>query len=447
MQTIWVYGEPFPIEFEAYYLDPLDPTEIDPTPHDINIPTEDQGDDIIDLPQVITNRDKYDKMTHKDIYTKYMIEYDKADVTSSYPQLTEYEIATILDKAYLALIAQKFTGNNVRKVPVEGDVKLIEDLRPLMKTELIRGHFGDTGQLTDEVAVGNIIKYNIPDDFLYYISSQMYYRMHNTQDKIGLRKMPVRLVDHNIATKFMATQYNMPWIKNPIAYCEGDYMYVLYDPFTEPYNNVQRGDVEETVPMAITYIKQPDRFVKYGKPLFDIPTSAQLNFTQQALTAGSVTKRGCFLLLDTSTLNSIPENIYSISMQSEATDFYTCMVTPNANPTPGVDDSEYNVFYVDGGMMSSSQGGFQHRDINSLIGYIKGANATNIGGTMYVPCILIEGATSDIMYINNNLDSGYTFECSDSMAEQLISLAITYTLENVESPRLTSNLNIRGLES
>nr|DAF65995.1 MAG TPA: hypothetical protein [Caudoviricetes sp.]DAH00442.1 MAG TPA: hypothetical protein [Crassvirales sp.] len=44
-------------------------------------------------------------MTHKDIYTKFMIEYDKANVASSYPSLTEYEIATILDKAYNALIA------------------------------------------------------------------------------------------------------------------------------------------------------------------------------------------------------------------------------------------------------------------------------------------------------------------------------------------------------
>ena len=58
-------------------------------------------------------------MTHKDIYTKFMIEYDKANVTSSYPSLTEYEVATVLDKAYHALIAQKVTGNNVRRVALE----------------------------------------------------------------------------------------------------------------------------------------------------------------------------------------------------------------------------------------------------------------------------------------------------------------------------------------
>ena len=71
-------------------------------------------------------------MTHADIYEKFMIEYDKENVTTSYPSLTEYEIATLLDKAYLALIAQKFTGNNMRRVPFEGDEKAVEDLQPLI---------------------------------------------------------------------------------------------------------------------------------------------------------------------------------------------------------------------------------------------------------------------------------------------------------------------------
>jgi hypothetical protein len=72
-------------------------------------------------------------MTHADIFTKFMIEYDKANITSSYPSLTDYEIATVLDKAYLALIAQKFTGNNSRQMAFEGDIKAIEDVRPLIK--------------------------------------------------------------------------------------------------------------------------------------------------------------------------------------------------------------------------------------------------------------------------------------------------------------------------
>ena len=76
-------------------------------------------------------------MTHKDIYTKFVIEYDKANVTSSYPSLTEYEIATVLDKAYNALIAQKVTGNNYRRSVFESDNKAIADLEPLVNHEEI----------------------------------------------------------------------------------------------------------------------------------------------------------------------------------------------------------------------------------------------------------------------------------------------------------------------
>lgn len=39
------------------------------------------------------------------------------------------------------------------------------------------------------------------------------------------------------------------------------------------------------------------------------------------------------------------------------------------------------------------------------------------------------------------------FELSDSMAEELISLAVAMALENVESSRTTSSLNMRGLEA
>ena len=77
-------------------------------------------------------------MRHKDIYSKFMIEYDKANVLSSYPSLTEYEVATFLDKAYNALIAQKVTGNNVRRMGFETDVKAIEDLSPLIVQDQLK---------------------------------------------------------------------------------------------------------------------------------------------------------------------------------------------------------------------------------------------------------------------------------------------------------------------
>jgi len=41
----------------------------------------------------------------------------------------------------------------------------------------------------------------------------------------------------------------------------------------------------------------------------------------------------------------------------------------------------------------------------------------------------------------------YEFECNGTVAEELISLAVAFALENVESQRLNSKLNMRGLEA
>ena len=58
-----------------------------------------------------------------------------------------------------------------------------------------------------------------------------------------------------------------------------------------------------------------------------------------------------------------------------------------------------------------------------------------------------EGSTSnDIIDITVEYPR-YLFELNDTMAEELISLAIAFALENVESPRLNSRLNMRGLEA
>lgn len=155
-------------------------------------------------------------MTHKDIFTKFMIEYDKANITSSYPSLTEYEIATFLDKAYLALISQKFTGNNVRKAPFEADVKSIADLQPLVYSRLVfLGESSSTSKannlwpktteasLTQEVQQGesqessqsqesssiantqkvrsmpdNMRSGKLPDDMLYFVAASVPLDMH-----------------------------------------------------------------------------------------------------------------------------------------------------------------------------------------------------------------------------------------------------------------------------
>lgn len=107
-------------------------------------------------------------MTHKDIYTKFMIEYDKAGASTSYPSLTEYEIATFLDKAYNALIAQKVTGNNYRRSAFESDTKAIADLGPLTKSTKVA--------LAEDTSIApNVSKCSAPSDMLYFLNASMEY--------------------------------------------------------------------------------------------------------------------------------------------------------------------------------------------------------------------------------------------------------------------------------
>lgn len=190
-------------------------------------------------------------MTYKDIHKKYMIEYDKENVTSSYPSLTTYEIATILDKAYLALIAQKLTGNQQR-VPFEGDIKAIEDVRNLIASKKI-------SKSSTTLPIDNAVIYKL-SDILYFLTALVL---------IDGKLVTTNLVNHEIAKNFMHTATNRPWIKNSVCYIEGDNLIVLYDDYS--HKNV--GDLQ------LTYIKQPDKFVDHiiGKTFDD--TQFALNNT------------------------------------------------------------------------------------------------------------------------------------------------------------------------
>lgn len=190
-------------------------------------------------------------MTYKDIHKKYMIEYDKENVTSSYPSLTTYEIATILDKAYLALIAQKLTGNQQR-VPFEGDIKAIEDVRNLIASKKI-------SKSNTTLPIDNAVTYKL-SDILYFLTALVL---------IDGKLVTTNLVNHEIAKNFMHTATNRPWIKNSVCYIEGDNLIILYDDYS--HKNV--GDLQ------LTYIKQPDKFVDHinGKTFDD--TQFELNDT------------------------------------------------------------------------------------------------------------------------------------------------------------------------
>ena len=199
-------------------------------------------------------------MTHSDIKTKFLIEYDKANITSSYPSLTDYEIATILDKAYNAIIAQKLTGNNPRQIGFEGDNKAIEDIQPLISTSSLNTQsFGTYCE--------NCVVYEKPEDFLYYIQGRLqlsYTKNNNTIYNL----QNVQLVTHNIASKFMCTSTNKPWVEKPVCYMENDEIIVLFDPVLHIPGKFDLTRIKKFKPFSL-----PQQQFDFGTTEFELSDS------------------------------------------------------------------------------------------------------------------------------------------------------------------------------
>lgn len=104
--------------------------------------------------------------------------------------------------------------------------------------------------------------------------------------------------------------------------------------------------------------------------------------------------------------------------------------TLQALPTPVTPDDEDNP-YIDGGQY----GDFEIVYIKTPNKFVKDLQNPQTGWVSYFDWSTAE--TPD----------AYKFECNETMAEELISLAVMFALENVESQRLGTKLNMRGLEA
>lgn len=188
-------------------------------------------------------------MTHADIYEKFMIEYDKENVTTSYPSLTEYEIATLLDKAYLALIAQKFTGNNMRRVPFEGDEKAVEDLQPLVKTT----------EFVNVNSIGNgLMSVNLSGSVMFVISV-----LFGDGNAGSGTNEPSLIIGKQIQSKdlykFIQTVSNKPWSKYAMYCIQNGKIIVAQSNFVVYGYNIQK--------CKYTYISNPVKFTDNNKPI------------------------------------------------------------------------------------------------------------------------------------------------------------------------------------
>ena len=280
-----------------------------------------------------------------------MIEYDKANVTSSYPSLTKYEVATILDKAYLALIARKLTGNNTRRVPFEYDVKAIEDLRPLITSKIVNTSTATT-------TASNELAFKLPDDLLYYLEGQASYTNDNseTADNKDHFNEIVNLVDHRTAQRFRATNTNMPWIKQPVSFLQGGDVYVLYDTYKH----------HDPLSLLVTYLEKPASFVASlvgtedepgGNPGGNEPGGDEpgggggsgsetnkyiIRYTSKPLTVYNITQMGSYSATasNNTTTSEVSFSVVSGSeyayIQQGATGSYILIVKPAATSTKTV---------------------------------------------------------------------------------------------------------------
>ena len=184
-------------------------------------------------------------MTYKDVYKKFMIEYDKADISSSYPSLTIYEVATLLDKAMLALIAQKVTGNNPRRQALDLDMKGVADLQTLIQRK-------EANNFNKDDYYSNKYFCNIIDaeDILYitHVYLEVYVKPH---DLTRSRLEEVHIIPQMYSYKFEESSTNEPWIKHPVCYIADDTI-----------NMFIGKDMENMISnhVYIDYIMRPDYF-------------------------------------------------------------------------------------------------------------------------------------------------------------------------------------------
>lgn len=359
-------------------------------------------------------------MTHKDIFTKFMIEYDKANVTSSYPSLTEYEIATVLDKAYMALIAQKVTGNNVRRSPLEADVKSVADLQPLVTTKMLYFDPGKTSITFNDVM--------------------------NNEDKSSTSvKTTVTAVDKKSRNAMP------PGKKGSYTYEDTEGNVVFSERSAEYYNrsipdNVRSTKLPEDMLYFVSAVTAVDvqkmAGVMNDETFGDIPNTLIRPMDNKTYDYGDGKFKRYRAVPVQLTSHQIAQKFFATAYNIPWVKTPMCYIEGNyiyvvADPIVGLAeiafDPEYNT--------ETEKGKYAER---LSLTYIKMPNKFVIDQDLLGENDSFSEPAKTATDAHKAL---WDFELNDVAAEELISLAISYALENVESPRLNAHLGMRGLES
>ena len=436
-------------------------------------------------------------MTHKDIYTKFMIEYDKAGASTSYPSLTEYEVATVLDKAYNALIAQKVTGNNYRRATFESDIKSIADLGPLVDTKILTGQNDTT--MAPNIYKFKIDKYEIAqyddsecvsDVFTTFITIEesfgAVYHYINTEGGITTPN-PTIGWDEESGTFVAVSEYNfsahttdatvqgrIDALNAKMEDNETPWFYIRKDSENgqwykcSPGDNVWKLEVYDGEP-PVTHTEKDTNLLYFlqGSMLYNGPKEIREHTPYGNDTTVDTYKIHYFTSANITANTTIETTAGGVQqIRYDGTNTYNPIDGITAGrgvPVKLVNHEMAQKFFTSASNIPWIKEPVCFIEGKSLFVVYDPLNPpSNIFRVTYIkqPNTFVKDLTDATIfpsgtwtYFNPSVSATdaqkalYEFECNSTVAEELVSLAVAFALENVESQRLNSKLNMRGLEA
>lgn len=187
-------------------------------------------------------------MTVSEIHKAFKVIMDKNAESVAFggcPAFLPEEIDLFLNQAFIEIVSNKFTGQNILQVPFEGSVKRVADLEGLVKTDtnVSLTATPNTNALTlDDFSNGNTR--------MFYVTSILHFN--------GKSSTCV-LVSHEDARRFLKTYNNDPWIDTPVSTLEDNKLKIMIDTYT----------MEAPYTIDITYVSFPPR-IDSTEPTTDI---------------------------------------------------------------------------------------------------------------------------------------------------------------------------------
>ena len=187
-------------------------------------------------------------MTVSEIHKAFKVIMDKnaeAVAFGGCPAFLPEEIDLFLNQAFIEIVSNKFTGQNILQVPFEGSVKRVADLEGLVKT--------DTNISLTAIPNTNVLTlddFSNSDTRMFYVTSILHF---NNGSSICV------LVSHEDARRFLKTYNNDPWIDTPVSTLENNRLKIMIDTYT----------MEPPYTMDITYVSFPPR-IDSTEPTTDI---------------------------------------------------------------------------------------------------------------------------------------------------------------------------------